>query len=76
MSVTPNEYGWFWEDDPDLMLPHAKHIVVNHDDGTDICVIVLRNEFLDHNESVARVENNASRICKALALLDAAESII
>ncbi len=74
--MTSNEYGWFWEDDPELMLPHARHINVTDEDGSEICVIVLRNEFMEHAESVARVENNASRICKAMALLDAAESII
>ena len=68
------EHGWFWEDDEELMLPHARHIVVNDDDGTDICVIVLRNEFMDNAESVARVEANASRICRGLNLISCIEN--
>lgn len=59
-------YGWFWEDDPELMLPHAKHINIATDDGEEIAVIVLRNEFMNNEESVARVEGNATRICEAL----------
>lgn len=70
-----NPYGWFWEDDEEMMLPHAHHIVVCHDDGTDICVIVLRNEFMSQPDAVARVEKNAAQICKGLYLADIADEM-
>lgn len=59
-------YEWFWEDDPELMLPHAKHINIATDDGEEIAVVVLPNEFMNNEESRARVQGNASLICKAL----------
>lgn len=65
------EYTWSWEDEPDFMLPHAKHIGVYEleDDGTwgdELCIIVVRNEAYNI-QSVLRAEARAQAICDAMS---------
>jgi hypothetical protein len=69
-----NPYGWFWEDEEELMLPHARHIVINDDDGTEYAVIVLRNDHFNA-ENIARVEKDATRICMGLHLMDVIDNL-
>jgi len=65
-------YGWFWEDD-EPRLPHANHIVINDDDGDEICIIVVRHEALT-DKAIADAEAEASRICRALHLFDVVDA--
>lgn len=59
-------YLWYWNDEPDFALPHADHIEVMHEEGDEVCIIVVRHGISDPEGAWKRAEFNARMIVDAL----------
>ena len=59
-------YTWYWEEEPDFMLPHARHINVMDDEGGELCIIVVRNDFANDVNAVMDAERRAESIVQAM----------
>ena len=60
-------YTWYWEEEPDFMLPHARHITITDDEGGELCIIVVRNKFADDVNAVMSAEARAEAIVLAMS---------
>ena len=63
-------YTWYWEEEPDFMLPHAIHIVVmevTEDSHDELCIIPVRNEYAMNIQATIRAEARAEAIVQAMS---------